>query len=183
MASQSEKDEAVKAATEESIPARLTEDQQRDLLFRSLMRREEREAEKETAESEARIARQKQRATNTKNRNNKLFLKQSRCTHWKGGKVKSKTGIKDFALFHHTYIDHEQTIGCFICKMRWKRQDTKEYLVRNGRKKRNHTSIGWVEALEMFAQSSNTPSMSEIPHKFDDAPLNAGEDMGEAEAE
>lgn len=183
MASQSEKDEAVKAATEESIPARLTEDQQRDLLFRSLMRREEREAEKETAESEARIARQKQRAINTKNRNNKLFAKQSRCTHLKGGKVKSKTGIKDYALFHHTYINHDQTIGCFVCKMRWKRQDTVEYLVRDGRKKRNHTRIGWLEALEMFAQSSNTPSMSEIPHKTEDGPIAGGEDMGEASPE
>ena len=183
MSSQHEKDEAVNAATEDASPKPLTREEQQDILFRSLMRREQAEAAKEVEASEARIARQKQRAVNTKNRNNKLFLKQSRCTHLKGGKVKSKTGIKDFALFHHTYIDHEQTIGCFICKMRWKRQDTKEYLVRNGRKKRNHTSIGWVEALEMFAQSSNTPSMSEIPHKFDDAPLNAGEDMGEAEAE
>ena len=147
------------------------------------MRREEREAEKETAESEARIARQKQRAINTKNRNNKLFAKQSRCTHLKGGKVKSKTGIKDYALFHHTYINQEQIIGCFICKMRWKRGDTVEYLIRNGRKKANHTRIGWYEALELFGQSSNTPSQSEIPQKPLEIIGAEGEDLGEATPE
>lgn len=183
MSNQQEKDEAVVAATEDASPKQLSKDEQQDILFRSLMRRELKEAEKDAAESEARIARQKQRAINTKNRNNKLFAKQSRCTHLKGGKVKSKTGIKDYALFYHTYINADQTIGCFICKMRWKRQDTVEYLVRNGRKKRNHTRIGWLEALELFAQSSNTPSQSEIPHTRNEAPLDAGEDLGEATPE
>ena len=183
MSNQQERDEAVKAATADASPAPPTQQEQQDLLFRSLMRRELAESAKEVAESDARIARQKQRTINTQNRNNKLFAKQSRCTHLKGGKVKSKTGIKDYALFHHTYIDADQTIGCFICKMRWKRQDTVEYLVRNGRKKRNHTRIGWLEALELFAQSSNTPSMSEIPHKQNDLPLDVGEDIGPADAE
>ena len=183
MSNQNEKDEAVKAATEDATPKPLSREEQQDILFRSLMRRELAESAKEVEASEARIARQKQRTINTQNRNNKLFAKQSRCTHLKGGRVKSKTGIKDYALFHHTYIDGDQTIGCFICKMRWKRQDTVEYLVRNGRKKRNHTRIGWLEALELFALSSNTPSMSEIPHKQVDLPLDAGEDLGEATPE
>ena len=183
MANKAEKDEAVKAATADSVPAKITEEQQRDLLFRSLLRREEAAAKAETAQAEAGIARQKQRAINTLNRNNKLFAKQSRCTHLKGGRVKSKTGIKDYALFYHTYIDQTQKIGCFICKMRWTPQDTIEYLVRNGRKKRNHTRIGWMEALELFAQSSNTPSQSEIPSKPIEYKAAEDEDMGEATPE
>jgi hypothetical protein len=183
MANQVEKDEAVKAATAETAPVEFTEEQQRTLLFRSLMRREEAAAKAETAQAEASLARQKQRGINTLNRNNKLFAKQSRCTHLKGGRVKSKTGIKDYALFYHTYIDQTQKIGCFICKMRWTPQDTVEYLVRNGRKKKNHTRIGWVEALELFAQSSNTPSQSEIPSKPIEYKAAEDEDMGEATPE
>jgi hypothetical protein len=183
MSNQVEKDEAVRAATEDATPKPLTQAEQQDILFRSLMRRELAESEKEVAASEARIARQKQRTINTQNRNNKLFAKQSRCTHLKGGKVKSKTGIKDYALFHHTYIDKQQIIGCFVCKMRWKPGDTVEYLVRNGRKKANHTRIGWFEALELFGQSSNTPSMSEIPHKPAEYETAEGEDLGAATPE
>ena len=178
-----QKEEAVSAATEDSSAPALTQEKMQELLFRSLLRREEEAAKKEVVESEARIARQKQRAINTKNRNNKLFAKQARCTHLKGGKVKSKTGIKDYALFHHTYIDKQQIIGCFVCKMRWKPGDTTEYLIRNGRKKANHTRIGWFEALELFGQSSNTPSMSEIPHKPAEYETAEGEDLGEATPE
>jgi len=154
------------AAHEQSVKPRVSDDDSRDVLIRSLLEREARMAKKEIADEEAVLARGKQRALNTKNRNEKVFIKQQRCTHLKGGKIKSKTGIKDYALFHHTYIDKTQTIGCFICKMRWKPGDTKEALLRSGRRIRNHTKIGWLEANELFGQSSNTPSMSEIPQTF-----------------
>jgi hypothetical protein len=183
VATPKQKEAAVQAATEDSAAPTMSSEKMQELLFRSLLRREEEAAKKEVVESEARIARQKQRAINTKNRNNKLFAKQARCTHLKGGRVKSKTGIKDYALFHHTYIDKQQIIGCFVCKMRWKSGDTTEYLIRNGRKKANHTRIGWFEALELFGQSSNTPSMSEIPHKPAEYETAEGEDLGEATPE
>lgn len=175
---------AAQAAQEESQePLKISEKEQYDVLIRSLLAREARQAKKEMVDEEAQIARAKQRALNVKNRNEKSFFKQSRCTHLKGGKIKSKTGVKDYALFHHTYINHDQIIGCFICKMRWRPLDTREYLVRNGRKIKNHTKIGWIEANELFSQSSNTPSMSEIPQTFNPQEFKGGEDIGPAEAQ
>ena len=179
-----EQDVAQQAAVEQSQPVRISADDERDILLRSLMAREARLAKGELAQEEALLARKQQRALNTQNRNEKSFAKQQRCQHLKGGKIKSKTGIKDYALFHHTYIDKTQTIGCFICKMRWKPGDTKEFLVRRGRKIRNHTKTGWLEANEMFSQSSNTPSMSEIPQTINaDSYLRGGEDIGPAEVQ
>lgn len=174
---------AAKAAEEESSPAKLTADQERELLFRSLLRREERLAREDAAKEEKELARARQRAKNAKNRNERFFLKQQNCKHLKGGRVKSKTGVKDYALFHHMYIDKTQIIGCFICKMRWKPGDTDEFLVRHGRKIRNHTQIGWVKANEMFSQSSNTPSSSEIPQTANMDNIRGGEDIGPAEAQ
>ena len=101
----------------------------------------------------------------------------------KGGKIKSKTGIKDYALFRHMYIDRQELIGCFICKMRWRPRDTKEYLVRDGRKIRNHTKIGWLEACELFEQSSNSVTSSEIPISSRQDEFDGAEDIGPAEAQ
>jgi len=86
---------------------------------------------------------------------------QAICTHKKGGK-----GIKgpriDFAVYAHTFTDNVAYIRCQICGAKWRNQDTKEYLVRKGKKIENHTGIGWREALDMLSQSTNTPSSSEV---------------------
>ena len=154
-----------------------------DILIRSLLAREARQAKKELEVENQNEARSKQRAINAKNRSQRLFAKQQRCTHLKGGKIKSKTGIKDYALFRHMYIDRQELIGCFICKMRWRPRDTKEYLVRDGRKIRNHTKIGWLEACELFEQSSNSVTSSEIPISSRQDEFDGAEDIGPAEAQ
>ena len=175
--------EASKAAEEQSVQPQITKEDAQSVLIRSLLEREARQAKKDIEIENQNEARAKQRAFNAKNRNEKSFAKQQRCKHLKGGKVKSKTGVKDYALFHHTYIDKSQLVGCFICKMRWKPGDTPEYLVRNGRRIRNHTKIGWLEVNQLFSDSSNTPSMSEIPQTMNEVEFAGGEDIGPAEAQ
>jgi hypothetical protein len=177
------KTEAALAAEEQATIASVSPAQAQEVLIRSLLEREARLAKKELEEEEKNIVRAKQRALNAKNRNEKLFLKQSRCKHLKGGKVKSKTGVKDYALFHHTYIDRTQLIGCFICKMRWRPGDTEDVLLRNGRRIRNHTRIGWAGALALFEESSNSPTSSEIPTPPAEQDPAYGEDLGAAEAQ
>ena len=171
------------AAEEQHVQPKATQEQAQEILIRSLLAREARLAQKELAEEEKKTTLGKQRALNAKNRTQRLFIKQQRCTHLKGGKVKARTGVRDFALFHHMYIDLDRLIGCFICKMRWRPKDTDEYLIRDGRKIRNHTKIGWAKALEMFEQSSNTLTSSEIPIRGKDEDIVGGEDIGPAEAQ
>jgi hypothetical protein len=152
-----------------------------EALLRNLLKREERIAAEEVTKENASIAKQKQRMANQRARNQKFFNKQKTCRHLKGGKLKSRAQVEDYALFHHTYIDKKQMIGCFICKMRWRPGDTKAYLLRTDadgvvHKIQNHTGIGWQEANDMFIKSSNTPTSSEIPQVMSIAPDSADEE-------
>lgn len=83
------------------------------------------------------------------------------CTHKKGGKG-LKSPKTDYAVYFHTFTDATSYIRCQICGMKWRNQDTKEYLLRKGQKVQNHTGIGWREAYEMLQNSTNTASASEI---------------------
>lgn len=85
---------------------------------------------------------------------------QSICTHKKGGKLQSPR--TDFALYHFTFTDQTTYIRCQICGMKWRKVDTDEFLVRRGEKIPNHTGIGWLKALQMLGQSTNTPSSAEV---------------------
>jgi len=87
------------------------------------------------------------------------------CTHLKGGKIDEhhpKGPLVDYAVYHHTYPDGTTGIKCLICSMLWKKKDTAEYLVRGGKRIPNHTSMGWMDAVRMLRQSTNTPTASEI---------------------
>jgi molybdopterin converting factor small subunit len=86
---------------------------------------------------------------------------QSICTHKKGGKG-LKSPKTDYAVYAHTFTHNVAYIRCQICGAKWRTVDTKEFLVRSGQQIPNHTRIGWREALEMLAESTNTPSSSEI---------------------
>lgn len=132
-------------------------------MLEIMMAREVRLAAKEQAEEIARDAKNKQRELNAQNHTEKDLLRQARCTHLKGGKKGPRSGVRDFAVYLHTYINAEQVIKCFLCKMAWKVNDTIQTLRRKGRNVPNHTKIGWVEANAMLQQTTNTPSSSEIP--------------------
>lgn len=84
--------------------------------------------------------------------------KESICTHLKGGKIKSPR--TDYAVGHHTYPDNSSFIRCLICGAKWKKLDTKEFLVRRGKKVPNHTGLGWLDAIQMLKSSTNTPTSS-----------------------
>lgn len=134
-----------------------------DLLLEAIVRRESRAALKEEAELAAQEAKDKNRTENAKSHNQDRLLRQIRCTHLKGGKHGPRSQVRDYAVFLHSYINGEQVIKCFICGMRWKKLDTAESLVRDGRKIPNHTKKGWADAQSMLTQSTNQPSSSEIP--------------------
>lgn len=128
-----------------------------------------RQIAKEQAVEAALAQKQAQRKKNADSHYADASLGQTRCRHLKGGRGPKRRGFgKDFAVYIHTYPNAEQVIRCFLCGMKWKRRDTDEFLYRgdgNGKlvQVKNHTGIGWAKAVEMLADTTNTPSASEIP--------------------
>lgn len=90
------------------------------------------------------------------------MLTQKNCKHLKGGKTRQRGQQKDPNVFAHTFTDGSVMIKCNTCRAKWFKEDTKEFLVRNGQKIENWTKIGWAEATELVEESSNKPSSSEI---------------------
>lgn len=89
---------------------------------------------------------------------------QKLCTHLKGGRIDEhhpRGPLTDYAVYHHTYPDGSTGIKCQICSMLWKKKDTAEYLLRAGKRIPNHTGQGWIDAVRMLRQSTNTPTASE----------------------
>jgi hypothetical protein len=126
-------------------------------------------------------ARAAQRNRNAKDQDSKLLLKQAKCKHLKGGKKGPKTQNKDYAVYQHRFISFLQYIRCCICGMRWYMEDTKEYLLRKGRKISNHTKIGWREACDMMEGSTNTMSASEaLPSAIGGAAANNAQNYVDA---
>lgn len=134
-----------------------------DTLLSILVSREARVAQQEEGVENTRKARNAQRELSAKTHVEKTLIKQARCRHIKGGKHGPKSGVIDYAVYHHTYINGENIIKCFICGMKWKAQDTVDFLIRGGRQIANHTKIGWAQAKGFLAQSTNKPSSSEVP--------------------
>lgn len=93
----------------------------------------------------------------------RLLRQQRNCDHAKGGKHKNFTFGKDYNLMDHTFIDNKRVIKCLSCGMKWRPGDTKSTIQRNGLLYKNHTGIGWDEALVMLQSSSNSSTSSERP--------------------
>jgi hypothetical protein len=106
-------------------------------------------------------------AKNSANKHRDLMKTQSRCKHKKGGALQ-RPGNVDFAVSLHTYIDRTRVIKCHICAMKWRKDDTDQFLVRGGKQVKNHTGIGWAKAYDMLVSSTNKSSSTEIP--LDNAP-------------
>ena len=83
------------------------------------------------------------------------------CTHKKGGRGVKSPKV-DYAVYFHTFTNGASYIRCQICGMKWRSQDTDEFLFRKGQKVPNHTGIGWARAMQMMGESTNTASSSEI---------------------
>lgn len=141
-----------------------------DAMLKVMLTREARLAKAEEDAEKARQHRELQRDRNAKSSYEDARVLQAKCKHLKGGKHRSRVQVTDYAVYHFTYINMERVIRCFLCKAKWKTQDTREFLVRNGKKIANHTKIGWDEAVAMLGQSSNTPSSSEIAYKLPELP-------------
>ena len=134
-----------------------------DRLLELMSAKEARILEVEESTAKAYAARAAQREKSTVAHLQKQLVKQARCRHLKGGRKGPRSGVLDYAVYLHTFINGESIIKCFICNMRWKSQDTVDFLVRNGRQIANHTKIGWAQAQGFLMQSTNTASSSEVP--------------------
>src|SRR5258708_18051147 len=140
------------------------------LLLELLLGRESTALEKEPSEKKHRQARaEAAEATEKQNLYNLLKL-QAKCTHMKGkgkrtGRLEAQYADKlnDPNVSMHTFIDGKAVIKCLSCGAKWKQDDTREYLVRDGKKIPNVTRKGWEEALQLVQISTNQPSSGEIP--------------------
>jgi len=123
--------------------------------------KEARELQKEEQGLVHQKQRDQRRAENAKGEEYKRIATQAKCTHRKGG-----TAVKDSKLDYnvgtHTFPDGTCVISCLTCRAKWRKDDTAEYFLRKGRKVANHTHIGWREAVNMYRQSTNTITKSEI---------------------
>jgi hypothetical protein len=129
-------------------------------------------AEKERLQDEAFQHRERQIIQNNKDWNRGILAKQKKCQHMKGYWKQGlpTPGHIDYAVYMHTFINMKREIKCRICKMTWRPEDTKDFLVINGEQLPNHTGIGWedaingrLSALAMTANSTDKPSASEAP--------------------
>lgn len=134
-----------------------------DLLLQLLATKEARIAEEEQNKEVARLARNAQREKSSAAHVEKQLIKQARCRHLKGGKLGPLGGVPNYNVIMHTLINNRTFGKCNNCGMKWFPQDSQEFLIRNGRKIANHTKQGWSEFQQMFQQSTNTPTSSEVP--------------------
>jgi hypothetical protein len=140
-------------------------------LLEILTAREARLEQAERSSLEAAARRDAQVRQNNKDWNRNFLLTQAKCKHQKGYWSKGPAPIRtDYAVYQHTFIDMKRQAKCRICKMTWRPEDTKDFLVINGQQVKNHTGIGWEDAengkisvLSMLAASSDKPSASEAP--------------------
>lgn len=130
-------------------------------LLSIMMAKEARLAEKEAALEERLQAIDEQRRRESEQFTIAMIENQKRCKHLKGGKGRTRGQQRDPAVYAHTFTDGTEVIKCHLCRARWFRKDTVEYLDRNGSKIPNWTKIGWREAMELMEDSSNKPSSSE----------------------
>jgi hypothetical protein len=138
-------------------------------VLRIILSREARLEAQEQQKIEAEQRKDVQRRANAREFTRNLLLTQAQCKHRKGiwprlGTDKFPGPVTvDHAVYLHTFSDRKRTIKCQLCKMTWKPDDTKQYLVQNGVKITNHTGIGWEDAFAMVNQSSNKASSAEAP--------------------
>ena len=126
-----------------------------------MMAKEQREG-KDQHEKELRIAqKQVQAGKNAQSNEHEVREKQKRCKHVKGGKLQ-KPGQKDFDWSMHTFPNAKRRLRCNQCGFTVHEKDTNDYIIRDGRRYRNHVGIGWREAFIMLGQSSNQASTSEV---------------------
>lgn len=146
-------------------------------LLQVILLREAKAARAEEARDAAQAQKNSKRAENARHSAEATLGTQLKCKHLKGGRRGPKSGVKDFAVNLHVFIDQTVTIKCHLCGMKWKKDDTVEYLMRNGKKIRNHTRLGWAEATAMLSQSTNTMSSSEVPMDATARASRAGESL------
>lgn len=140
-------------------------------LLTILSAREARLEQQERAVLEAAEKRDIQIRKANKDWNRNILLTQKNCHHrkgyWKGGPGPLTV---DYAVYMHTFINMKREAKCRICKMTWRPEDTKDFLIIHGQQVQNHTGIGWNDSIQgkvsvtgMIAQSTDKPSSSEAP--------------------
>ena len=163
-------DAAVKAAVAKAIAdlpaAAPASSAVTEKLLQAVLARDKREEDEEQARLKKISDKQALAGKNSQVSEAEKREKQRRCRHLKGGKLQ-RPGMSDFNVGMHTFVDGERVISCYSCGMKWKQKDTKEYLLRDGKRYRNHTGLSFHDAFVMLQGSTNTESKSEIVMTLD----------------
>ena len=97
----------------------------------------------------------------------KLAAKEQRkyanCDHLQGNHKRGEIPARKIsALYSHLFNNGVERYRCSKCGFRWFRQDTPDYIVRNGKQEPNPTGMGWKEAvkhtIDYAGFGSNKPS-------------------------
>ncbi len=161
----------IPAAPASAIAAAPAANQDRlGLLIELLLSSKQSELEKEAAQKQRLAALSVQREKNASQNAYNLLKLQARCKHIKGlGKRTGKheaqyaNRVDDPNVMMHVFVDGSAVIKCLSCNARWKKDDTSEFLLRNGKKLPNVTKLSWTDALSLVEKSSNTMTSSEVP--------------------
>lgn len=135
-----------------------------ELLLSLMLKKEEANLLKEDAERKRQTQIAAQREKTQSQNAYKIIKLQASCKHLKGGRrLKADKNI-DYNVVLFVFPDGVWQIKCHSCAARWRKQDTVEFLFRNGKKIPNHTRMGWAEALHLVDQSTNTFASAEVPN-------------------
>jgi hypothetical protein len=84
------------------------------------------------------------------------------CDHLQGNHKNGESPFKEVThMSLHTFADNTMRIRCNKCGFRWFPGDTDEFIVRDGVKLNNPTSIGWKQAkktVQKYTNMGNKPS-------------------------
>jgi hypothetical protein len=134
-----------------------------ELLLSLMLKKEEASLLKEDAERKRQVQIAVQREKTQSQNAYKIIKLQATCKHLKGGRRLKADKNMDYNVVLFVFPDGVWQIKCHSCAARWRKQDTKEFLFRGGKKIPNHTRMGWTEALALVDQSTNTFASAEVP--------------------
>jgi hypothetical protein len=140
---------------------------QMDELIRLTAQREKREqaeqarADQERGDAEqARLNRKQLRDQKDQRVREKEMKLQARCSHEKGlAGLPRPDGAKFYNIYAHRLPDGKIFIQCRdLCAMRWNQGDTREYLIRDGKKVKNHTGKSFADMWLLLPRDSFSSS-------------------------
>jgi hypothetical protein len=133
--------------------------------------------EKQAAQREeklAKAARLNARLQSEKWALDKEINTQKRCDHQKGSNAFKKSPVPEYNIYAHQLPDGTFFIKCRNrCGMRWNQGDTREFLIRDGKKIPNHTGQSFEDMWSKLPHDSLSRSDVVTPAVGSEAPVSA----------